>query len=641
SLVLAATLTTQAQAAGSDSAILVLIPQDKASPPSYDEDIAEGLAGMPELSVGLVSATQGSYSARQALLDISQGTRVSRSTYKPKTPPQVGLVRMISGSGAVKGWDAIVERADTAPQTIVPGLFASSIPGGAAFVGDATKLQDSVIPAANELGMVSSLSLANSENAARRAQHEALRYGLVVVSTSPGRAGLAELRRLLRARPADQLVIAMQTPPDGAILPLLPIGAVGLQGSPAGLTSDSTNMPNLVAGIDIAPTVLEHLDLDVPDDMKGQAMRSDGERQPAELTPFRDRLDDLGPRRMPALTALAMGWLIILLAAGAISGARPSRLRVRRIGGLAILWIPAVILVPAALGNPSSLTEYLIIGGGSLGLGFLTDRFVSWPRAPLVPAVVGLTVITADLALGSHLITRSILGPNPGYGSRFYGIGNELKSGLMVLLLAGLAAYLTGRPKSRNAAFTVLGAGLVLCVILGSGRLGAGVGAAIIVASATAVATMMMLPGGLTRKRLIILVASPVIGLAFLAGLDILTSGGQGHYSQSVLSLDSFGSFWEIVSRRSTLAWQQLWKGNMPVITLICLLAAAYAIRNREMFLPWAGPIWPAALTAGLVGGLIGSVTEDSGPMLIVVATVALAGVCSYLLGRPDEAQKR
>ena len=74
----------------------------------------------------------------------------------------------------------------------------------------------------------------------------------------------------------------------------------------------------------------------------------------------------------------------------------------------------------------------------------------------------------------------------------------------------------------------------------------------------------------------------------------------------------------------------------MPVVTLACLLAAGFAYRNREMFKPWAGPIWPAALTGGLAGGLIGSVTEDSGPLLIVVATITLTGVCAYLLGRPE-----
>jgi hypothetical protein len=56
------------------------------------------------------------------------------------------------------------------------------------------------------------------------------------------------------------------------------------------------------------------------------------------------------------------------------------------------------------------------------------------------------------------------------------------------------------------------------------------------------------------------------------------------------------------------------------------------------MLEPFAGPIWPAALVGGLAGGVIGSFTEDSGPLLIVVATVTLAGVCSYLLGRPDGA---
>lgn len=145
-----------------------------------------------------------------------------------------------------------------------------------------------------------------------------------------------------------------------------------------------------------------------------------------------------------------------------------------------------------------------------------------------------------------------------------------------------------------------------------------------------------MLPGELTRKRIAILVVSPVIGLAILAGLDLLTAGGQGHYTQSVLSLDSSDSFLEIVERRSTLAWKQLKGGNTPLVTAICLLAAAFAIRNRKMFQPFPGPIWPAALIGGLVGGLVGSLTEDSGPLLIIVATVSLAGVCAYLLGRPQ-----
>lgn len=628
-----------------NTAILVLIPQDVDSSPSYSEEIADGFASIPELSVGLTSATQGSYRAEQALLDMSQGTRVSRSTYDPTEVPPVGLNRLVGGGGVVTGWKAILDRAETAPQTIEPGLLASSIPGGAAYVGDATRLQETMIPATDRLGRISSLSLADNSRTARRAIRESHRHRLVVVTTAPGHSGLLELRQILQLRRPGQMVIATQRPPQAPILPLLPIAAAGIgenADSPVepeakGLTSDTTNLPNLVAGIDIAPTILDHLGLDVPEAMTGKPMRSSGKRRPGELTSFRDRLDDLGPRRTPALAFVFAGWLVVYLAAGAIAGRERVSRPVRRIGGLAILWIPTVILVPAALGNPSAALEYGLIAGLALLLGFVSDRLLPWPRATLAPAVVGLTVITADLALGSHLVTRSVLGPNPGYGSRFYGIGNELKPALMVLLLAGLAGALAGQPKSRRNAGIVIGFGIGLGVILGSGRLGAGVGASIIVASATAVAAIMMLPGRMSWKRGAIIVAAPVIGLALLAVLDLATAGGQGHYSH-VLTGGS-DSFLDDVRRRSTLAWQQLWKGSMALATLASLLATGFAIRNRDMFKPFAGPIWPAALIGGLAGGLIGSFTEDSGPLLIVVATIALTGVCSYLLGRPGPAR--
>lgn len=667
----AAAISTNPAGHSPNSAFLVLVPEAESSPAAYDEAIARGLARIPALSIGLTSSTQGSYRARQALLDISQGARVSRSTYSPPEPGPVFLTRRPGGSGRIGYWNDVLERAESAPQTIEPGLLGGSLPTGAGWVGprpigppanvnpifrrgtvwgDLLDLREvglnrttsdnaaTAVPAADRRGRIAGISVTEPADRADRALRMARELDLVVVTASPGRRGLAQLRQILEGLGPDQLLIAMQRPPDASILPLLPIGVAGLDGPPSGLTSDTTNTANLVAGIDIAPTVLDHLGITIPDEMTGSVMRSDGDREPAELSPYRDRLDDLGPRRTPALTLLAVGWLVLFLVYGAIAGLERARFPVRRIGGLAILWIPTVIMIPPLLGNPSREIEYAVIALSALGLGWIADRLLPWPRAPLIPAVVGLALITFDLAADTNLITRSILGPNPGYGSRFYGIGNELKSGLMVLLLAGLAAAMSYRPRSNRAALTVIGSGLVLGVILGSGRLGAGVGAAIIVAAATAVTAVLMLPGELSRKRILILVVSPIIGLAVLAGLDLLTAGGQGHFSRSVLSLDSSDSFFEIVERRSSLAWQQLRGGNTPLVTAICLLAAAFAIRNRKMFEPFAGPIWPAALIGGLVGGLIGSVTEDSGPLLIIVATVTLAGVCSYLLGRPGAA---
>src|SRR5204862_511368 len=80
-----------------------------------------------------------------------------------------------------------------------------------------------------------------------------------------------------------------------------------------------------------------------------------------------------------------------------------------------------------------ALVEMGIIAAGTFTLGALTDRFVAWPRGPIVPAVVGLAAITLDLINDSELIVQSLLGPNPRFGSRFFGIGNEMEAALPIL----------------------------------------------------------------------------------------------------------------------------------------------------------------------------------------------------------------
>jgi hypothetical protein len=46
-------------------------------------------------------------------------------------------------------------------------------------------------------------------------------------------------------------------------------------------------------------------------------------------------------------------------------------------------------------------------------------------------------------------------------------------------------------------------------------------------------------------------------------------------------------------------------------------------------------PAWMAALAGGLAAGVLGSLVEDSGPVLLVVAVFALGCVTAYLWGRP------
>jgi hypothetical protein len=142
-----------------------------------------------------------------------------------------------------------------------------------------------------------------------------------------------------------------------------------------------------------------------------------------------------------------------------------------------------------------------------------------------------------------------------------------------------------------------------------------------------------MLPGRWSARRIALVVASPLIGLAALALVDLVSAGGHGHYVHNVIEPGSLSNLAEIVSRRARLGWGAFQRGNMPWATLAAVLAVAYAVRNRRIYDPVRAPAWHAALLGGLTGGIAGALSEDSGPLLLVVAVAALAALTAYIHG--------
>ena len=81
----------------------------------------------------------------------------------------------------------------------------------------------------------------------------------------------------------------------------------------------------------------------------------------------------------------------------------------------------------------------------------------------------------------------------------------------------------------------------------------------------------------------------------------------------------------------------------MPYLTALALLGSLLvAASPRRLLSPVAeDPVWEAALAGGLTAGVVGALVEDSGPLLFVVAVVALGCVLAYLWGRPVPAAQR
>ena len=80
-----------------------------------------------------------------------------------------------------------------------------------------------------------------------------------------------------------------------------------------------------------------------------------------------------------------------------------------------------------------------------------------------------MSAYAIDVIAGSTLTAQSLLGPNPGLGVRFFGIGNELESMLAVTIPVGVgAALMSARERfgeeitGRTAAIAFLARGRLL-----------------------------------------------------------------------------------------------------------------------------------------------------------------------------------
>ena len=627
-LVLGAAAPARAQ----PRAVLAFLPEGGHDNP---RPVIDRLDARPQLALGLVSATQGRYWPEQALLDMSAGTRTSAAVYDPSEPPPLELVAGGDRSGFIFGWSKVVARARTALAEITPGVLAGLIPGGAAYAGVRGRSNMEAAVAADPAGNVARVSLGPAADLAARTMRLLRRHRFVVAGLPTAAAGGdAVLGALLRGRRPGDLLLVVRTPRPADEGQLLPAGAAGVPGGNGALTSASTHLPGIVVGIDIPVTVLHQLGIAVPDGVKGQPIHAEGVRDAAALTTVSERLGVVSGRRTPTIGALLFAWLALTLALGVASDRQGVRAALR-IGALAMLWVLPLLLLTGWLA-PSRLVEIALVVAGSFGLGALTDRLVRWPRGPLVPATVALVSYTTDLAFGSPLIIRSLLGVNPRSGSRFYGLGNELEATLAVLLLVGLGALLWRRPRSRAAAAVFAGAGIVLGIFTGAAQLGADVGGVITVGAGVAAATLLMLPGRPSRRRVALAVLVPPVALAALALVDLAT-GGNGHFTRTILHADSAGSLWDVVVRRYTLAFNVFTLGAMPMLTIVAALAVAYALRYRErIYAPLHGsPAWRAALVGGLTASIAGALTNDSGPLLFVLGVFILACATAYVRGAP------
>jgi hypothetical protein len=582
----------------------------------------------PGLALGLTSPTLGGYKRPQFAIDISQGARISTRAYTRRLPRL--RLEVAGRRSQVAGWDSVVRRAHDAPGDVVPGLLATTIAraGGSVAYAGVTGAEDTEsFAAADESGRIGKVSISPAAGFGARAA-ALWRSSSLLVARLPSASAL---RDLLRARRPQDLVVVIQAPPAKP-LTLLYTGAVGPGISGSGvIRSGTTRRDGYIAAPDISATVLKTLGIKAPKKMQGERIESRAGHGAGYVRDLKARLDAILPHRDDAVKVVVICWA----AAGALLWLARRRDGLRaavRICFLAAIWLPALALLTAAI-RPSGTVEGLILALGSFGLGSLTDLLLPWPAAPLLPAAVSFGAQTIDLALGSHLTSLSIAGPNPKGGSRFFGIGNELEIILSLTVLIGTGAALTLMPEGvAPRAFAV--SAFVAALIIGVGRLGADVGGVITLGAGGAAAVVMSLPRGPTPRAIALAVIVPVLAVGALVLLDLAIGGG-AHLTRTLSSSTGPGDLGKVLLRRWKLATSGLTHGTKPVTIGICIvLLVLGVVKRRELLAPLSGER-ERAFRAGVVGSffavVIGALANDSGPMIVMIGTASLLLTMGYV----------
>ena len=152
------------------------------------------------------------------------------------------------------------------------------------------------------------------------------------------------------------------------------------------------------------------------------------------------------------------------------------------------------------------------------------------------------------------------------------------------------------RERSRRLCLVYVVSGVALGLIVGWGRLGADVGGVLTIGGGFTVATLLMLPKGITRRALLVAALVPFLAIAALILVDLGLSGGS-HLSRNLTRSQGFTDLWELVSRRYQLAFGVLRQGRTVPTFVGAALGIVFALRNRAtLYAPLRGRAWPAAL---------------------------------------------
>ncbi len=468
------------------------------------------------------------------------------------------------------------------------------------------------------------------------------------------RAALADLDQifgeLLKRADADRMMIVIVSPETALGTPYanrfrtpVVIAAPGYRGI---LRSGSTRWNGLLVNTDIAPTILNWLDVPVPDLLPGRIAFSVKHSDPFSLIQnMEDKvLANYSARSILLSPYRSLSIALMLMAVAALLFARGnSRAAFIQPFLLTFMFMPVVALL---VNNPSfQLTGLPLVVIPFASLVFGWGSWLLWRHnatiAATVPAIVTVPVILAQLPFSSVLERDSMLGMSSVIGARFYGIGNEYVGVLLGAAVIAISRSISNLSvEKRTKALIAATLFLLLTAIIGLPVLGANVGGALAGVATGGIFFLTLRDIRIGARHLAYILVGMGLAIAGILTADYLTDSfshvlraaslaGNGNAAQiGVIASRKLGNNIRLITRTS---WT-----NILVTAIIVAVMLRFGARelwdrilknNRTLTAGWQ------TLSLASVAALI---FNDSG--VVTAAFMVLFAVLSWLYLMVDAA---
>lgn len=430
------------------------------------------------------------------------------------------------------------------------------------------------------------------------------------------------------------------------------IAAVRAPGIQAGyLRTGTTRRTGFVQIVDVAPTVLQYLGIDRPQEMEGRPFEVDPSSasydsrvrtlvQANRAAVFRD--NSIGK----ATAALVVVTLVLAAAALLV-------FRRRLLGATQMLEVAALALLGFLVATfvsgllpwykwPNGLYFLFLIG---FGIVYALICHTLGRRHPADALLLGLGGMVAlhllDALTGARLEFNTVFGYTPTIGIRLAGLGNPGSAQVCAaaLLFAALLAWRVPTRTGRRVAVAILA---VTVVVVGAPYFGQDFGGAISAAPAYLLLGLLLYDRTIT-KRAVALLAAVLVAAGLAVGFaDLMRPADSrthvGRFFEKVGD-EGLSGFTTVVGRKLTLMLQTFRNTGWVLLVAGVLGALAYLAWRTDRLRTLADRVATlrAALISFAVLAVLGTVLNDSGiqvmgMMLTILVPTLIVLACRELV---------